>query len=537
VIPSGWRPHASLAFTAVTLACAMALPSSAAAEPCPPPDSPGNSAWLFIDGRSPSRHVGFPNLRVKARVGQVISVDNPVEACGAPGFWTYEDASLAVLDSRGRPTLGRGIDFAGASGVSAPALRGAGLLWPRTILYDGSWEHRVARLRIAKPGRYYLVAGNSQLGTGNSPAPGPPVEPQRDPVAGLDRRNPYAVGISTGPAPRVCGSVKLAGGRLRLGAAGAGKRHPGRFRGRAAFGIRRKKLDCLDVSRVMGAMLGARDELTALGAAGYRATRVARSRIRGRRAYRVFARRGRLRLSYQRFGQVRIDHSIYRAGQHIDVFARIEQDPPPSTWWSPCTASFVVSVPGQSAPVGLTAAHCLDGVAPFVLPVRRGFAETGGAIDLGVAITPPGEYPGGLDAGVFSILPEWGVAQQIERGEKAPLTVLARVPSSDQPRGTRVCFAGRSSGADQCGRVVGREHKKGRDVTCTDIDGAKGDSGGPVYLDPGVGLQTSAAGVVTLIRRKGILGSKKMCYTQIGPVLDALGAALPPGPMVREPVR
>jgi hypothetical protein len=50
-------------------------------------------------------------------------------------------------------------------------------------------------------------------------------------------------------------------------------------------------------------------------------------------------------------------------------------------------------------------------------------------------------------------------------------------------RGTRVCFAGRTSGADTCGRVQ----------EAPALYGAKarpGDSGGPVYYDPGGGLTT-----------------------------------------------
>lgn len=330
------------------------------------------------------------------------------------------------------------------------------------------------------------------------------------------------------PVPRTCRSARVADGGLRLGGSLGAKTDLRSFRRGAAFAIKRAGLDCRELGAVMGALLPARDELGALGAAGYRVTRYSRLKVRGRRAYRVRARHGADAITYERFGAWRMDHSIYRAGQHIDI-------PADSSSHEECTGSFALAVPGLGN-VGLTAAHCNSG--PRAAPVERGFAGTDPERppQLGVVLTPPGERPAKLDAAIFSILFKWGIAQQIERGDRPPLFVDGVLPTAEQRRGTTICFAGRSSGADQCGHVVKCPlvtRVRFRGVKCADVQARQGDSGGPVYLEPGLGLSTSAVGIVTGLVPRGFRLREILVYTPIEPILAALGATLPSGPTVR----
>jgi hypothetical protein len=56
------------------------------------------------------------------------------------------------------------------------------------------------------------------------------------------------------------------------------------------------------------------------------------------------------------------------------------------------------------------------------------------------------------------------------------------------------------------------------------VKGRPGDSGGPVYYDPGNGLTTRAVGIVA---------TDKMCFTPISRVLGRFGVTFPPGPFLR----
>lgn len=106
-----------------------------------------------------------------------------------------------------------------------------------------------------------------------------------------------------------------------------------------------------------------------------------------------------------------------------------------------------------------------------------------------------------VERGLFS--PPWFV-----RGTARPLV------------GRRVCFTGRTSGADQCGRIV--RSYPGTRLPCTTITAREGDSGGPVYTAPAADGTVRAVGITTLVF--GLLQS--MCFTPIEPVLDALNARL-----------
>lgn len=126
----------------------------------------------------------------------------------------------------------------------------------------------------------------------------------------------------------------------------------------------------------------------------------------------------------------------------------------------------------------------------LVLPVPSGAGRPSAAV---------------VDRGLFS--PPWFV-----RGTARPL------------RGRRVCFTGRTSGADQCGKIV--RSYPGKRLPCTTITAREGDSGGPVYTAPAPDGTVRAVGVTTLVF--GLLQS--MCFTPIEPVLDALNATLVSAP-------
>jgi hypothetical protein len=97
--------------------------------------------------------------------------------------------------------------------------------------------------------------------------------------------------------------------------------------------------------------------------------------------------------------------------------------------------------------------------------------------------------------------------------------------------GRRVCFTGRTSGPDRCGRLRGAGARPaerllslqaGLVVRCTTVRAAPGDSGGPVYTAPRADGSVRAVGIVTLVVGR----SQRMCFTPLAPVLDRLDARL-----------
>jgi hypothetical protein len=158
--------------------------------------------------------------------------------------------------------------------------------------------------------------------------------------------------------------------------------------------------------------------------------------------YSVEAGRGAARLRYWRFGaRIDIDHSIFRPGQWIDM---------PLTGrvgYEACTASWVLEPRGGQPLMAVTAGHC----APVLDQVYR--VVNGGPTTLLGAVS--GQAPD-VDAEVFDLEAPSGWAQQVERGGNPPKSAVGWVPTRDQHKGDRVCFAGRSTGADQCGKIVKR---------------------------------------------------------------------------------
>jgi hypothetical protein len=317
------------------------------------------------------------------------------------------------------------------------------------------------------------------------------------------------------PPPAHCGSARIAGGALELGASAAARAHPKRYRRRGAIRIQRRGTDCAAVEQVMDTLLRARDESAALLSSGYVMTRFKRLRVHGRRAYRVTARGVGAggSIGYVRYGSaLPIDHSIYRAGQQVFM-----DEGTGTHLLAPCMAAFAVLDP-QVGAAGLSAGHC-GAPAPQStgLEVERAYLPNARS-RLGAVLR--GAQESGFDGLEYSIDGRWGVAQQIERGELPPLTVLGVVDDISIGRGTRVCFAGRTSGADTCGRVKGfRQH-----LRCIGPKARPGDSGGPVYYDPGGGLTTRAVGIVA---------TAGMCFTPLSRVPARFGVTFPPGPFVR----
>jgi hypothetical protein len=315
------------------------------------------------------------------------------------------------------------------------------------------------------------------------------------------------------PPPKHCATARVTGGTLQLGGSAIAHAHPNRFRHRAAVRIHHRKADCAEVERVMDSVLRARDESKALASVGYVVSSVRRIRFRGRRAYRVTARQGLgvgagagASIAYVRAGSLRIDHSIYRPGQWIDI--------PEGNGYEVCTASWVLEPRTGPPLVATTAGHC----APVFAPIYREVA--GHARVIGSMV---GRDLGGLDAGVFTLDPPSGWAQQVERGGRVPLTAVGWVPTRDQHKGDRVCFAGRVTGADQCGKLVDRYSLVPRNENCTNIDAHKGDSGGPVYTQTSGGT-TRAVGIVAKVVSRALGKRGKMCYVPIESILKAFQA-------------
>ncbi len=243
-------------------------------------------------------------------------------------------------------------------------------------------------------------------------------------------------------------------------------------------------------------------------------------------AYDLVATRGLAALLIRRPGEAP-DLDGWMAGREL-VFARGRLVPgaPAPDGSAVCTSAFLIRLGTHSG--GLSAGHCA-GVTKRRTTRRRNAAlrrppqpgiVLGGVrrnlyrftrsrrLDALVLPVPSGAgRPSAavVDRGLFS--PPWFV-----RGTARPLL------------GRRVCYTGRTSGADQCGRIV--RSYPGTRLPCTTITAREGDSGGPVYTAPASDGTVRAVGVTTLVF--GLLQS--MCFTPIEPVLDALNATLVSAP-------
>jgi hypothetical protein len=172
--------------------------------------------------------------------------------------------------------------------------------------------------------------------------------------------------------------------------------------------------------------------------------------------------------------------STYRAGRHLTIIDQTGSAPP-----TRCTAAFAITTDKGAS--GLTAAHCATGNDPHTGDLvllelggrepRNRYAVMGVvAATLAKAFDDRDAVAKGTDAQMFP-LGDNPYEQVIARGNKTPWKVTGTLPTILQDEGIRVCFAGRTSGADRCGEITGSmKHLK-----CTDIKVRGGDSGGPVY--------------------------------------------------------
>ena len=257
---------------------------------------------------------------------------------------------------------------------------------------------------------------------------------------------------------------------------------------------------------------------SALLAVGWRPLRAAATGFE--RSYDLVATRGFATLLIRRPGDAP-DLDGWMAGREL-LFAReqLVSGGRPPRGASVCTSAFLIRL--RTHPGGLSAGHCAGLTrnrttrrrnaalrrppqAGIILGrVQRNLERRKRRLDALVLPVPSG--PGRpaaavIDRGIFS--PPWFVT-----GTARPLL------------GRRVCFAGRTSGADRCGRIV--RSYPGTRLPCTTITAREGDSGGPVYTTPRTDGTVRAVGITTLVF--GLLQS--MCFTPLEPVLDALNATL-----------
>jgi hypothetical protein len=194
-----------------------------------------------------------------------------------------------------------------------------------------------------------------------------------------------------------------------------------------------------------------------------------------------------------------------------------------------CTSAFLISLPSGRLG-GLSAAHCAgtrrDGTVRRGNAVLRRPPEPGvllGRVVRNVARTRP------LDALVLPVPagPNRTANPVVDRGISLPPWSVAGVarPLS----GRRICFSGRTSGIDRCGRILGARAQPGERllsvlsgavVRCTDISAKEGDSGSAVYTAPRADGSVRGVGIAVIV----VGDRSRMCFTPLLPVLDALHA-------------
>jgi len=175
-----------LAVAAVLLA--LAAPA-AAQEACPAkvgavsglPSAGGSlpNGYLLVNGKVPKRRhaPSGPGFRVRARPGQVLSIDFPLTACASGGgTWWENDPTLWMLTRRGGNAGPRALKVVGSSGIAPASAIPEGVQWPYGQLAAGGWGHRVVRIQPQRRGRFYLVAGFGSAGW-FAPGASPPADP------------------------------------------------------------------------------------------------------------------------------------------------------------------------------------------------------------------------------------------------------------------------------------------------------------------------------------------------------------------------
>ncbi|MBW3652866.1 MAG: S1 family peptidase [Actinobacteria bacterium] len=281
---------------------------------------------------------------------------------------------------------------------------------------------------------------------------------------------------------------------------------------------------CEEARAVATALAGvpAGNAEAALLAVGWRPLRAIATGFQ--RSYDLVATRGLGALLIRRPGDAP-DLDGWMAGREL-LFARERLVPGarPPRGASVYTSAFLIRL--RTHPGGLSAGHCA-GLTRKRTTRRRNAAlrrppQTG--IILGRVQRNLERRKRRLDALVLPVPsgPGRPAAPVIDRGVLNPPWFV--IGSARPLLGRRVCFAGRTSGADRCGRIV--RSYPGTRLPCTTITAREGDSGGPVYTAPGADGTVRAVGITTLVF--GLLQS--MCFTPLEPVLDALNATLVTSP-------
>ena len=247
-------------------------------------------------------------------------------------------------------------------------------------------------------------------------------------------------------------------------------------------------------------------------------------------SYELFALRGRAALWLRERGPAP-DLDGWSAGREL-LFSRdgLVAGAPAPDGTAVCTTAFLIRLGGHLA--GLSSGHCA-GLTRSRRTLRRNTALR--------TSTPVGLVLGGVQRNLWRkrsrarsrrldalALPAPSgpgrfSAPVVDRGILgAPLFVVG----SARPRiGREVCFAGRTSGTDLCGDIIESFPGTGG-LPCTTITAGPGDSGSPVYTPPAADGTVRAVGIATLVF--GPFAS--MCFTPVGPVLDALNAKLVTAP-------
>jgi hypothetical protein len=290
-------------------------------------------------------------------------------------------------------------------------------------------------------------------------------------VAGCDEARAVATALLAAPAADAAAVLRLAGwSPLRAAAAGAGEHDVVAVRGLAALHVRRPG----PAPDIDGWSAGR--ELLFAGGTLVPGARPPRGAVLCTSAFLIRLRSGRLGgLSAAHCGGIRRNRTVRRRN------AALRRPPLPGI-----VLGRVVRNLQRSRP--------LDAL---VLPVPTGATRPATAV---------------VDRGVER--PPWTVA-----GTARPLS------------GRRVCFSGRTSGVDRCGRMVGSRARRGERllsvfagvvVRCTTIRASEGDSGAPVYTAPRADGSVRALGIAVIV----VGPRSRMCFTPLLPVLDALRARL-----------
>jgi hypothetical protein len=309
--------------------------------------------------------------------------------------------------------------------------------------------------------------------------------------------------------------------------------HARRYRDNSVLWSSVRKVSCRVFWRLMMKVLGARDELVALEQAGWRTVNVDKLRIDGADLHQLWAVKGQRRIIYVRPGSdARVDQfgqkRVYRPAQELGFYRSSGE---PDKAWG-CTGGYVLRILGTA--FGLTAGHCSR--YPLVPPGgvwETEFAERQDVFlghrrrqALGSVIANANLGENRPDAFVFALDQIPQAAQHIDRGSLTPLRVSGWLPTRRHRKGMVVCFSGRTSGMQRCGRVYERVLEGRRRVVCAHVTTTGGDSGGPVYTRPREGA-VKAVGIVMASRV--FFGRGDLCYTPIQTILDAFGAELPTG--------